>query len=128
MILDTSAIVAILLQEPEHESLQARLAAAPTLGVGTPTLLETAIVLSARLACDAQGILARFIQATDTTVVPFAEAHYTAAHQAWLRFGKGRHPAALNFGDCATYATAVLAGEPLLFTGNDFSQTDLEAA
>ncbi|MFH1572149.1 MAG: type II toxin-antitoxin system VapC family toxin [Gemmatimonadota bacterium] len=128
MILDTSAIVAILLREPEHESLRARLAGAPTLGVSAVTLLESAIVLSARLARDAQGILARFIQETDTTIVPFGEAHHPSAHQAWLRFGKGRHPAALNFGDCITYATALLAGEPLLCTGDDFPRTDLPLA
>ena len=128
MILDSSAIVAILLQEPEHEVLQSKLAAAPSLGVGTPTLLEAAIVLSARLERNAQGILARFIQETDTVAIPFSQAHYSAAHQAWLSYGKGRHPAALNFGDCAAYATAQLAGEPLLCTGNDFSQTDLEIA
>ena len=128
MILDSSAIVAILLQEPEYAALQTKLAAAPSLGVGTPSLLEAAIVLSARLERDAQGILARFIQATDAVVIPFGEAHYSAAHQAWLRFGKGRHPAALNFGDCAAYATALLAAEPLLCTGDDFSKTDLELA
>ena len=128
MILDSSAIVAILLREPEHEALQSKIAAAPSLGVGTPTLLETAIVLSARLERNAQGILARFIQETDTVAIPFSQTHYSAAHQAWLTYGKGRHPAALNFGDCATYATAQLADEPLLCTGDDFSQTDLELA
>ena len=128
MILDSSAIVAILLRESEHEALQSKLAAAPSLGVGTPTLLESAIVLSARLERNAQGILARFIQETDTVAIPFSQAHYSVAHQAWLSYGKGRHPAALNFGDCAAYATAQLAGEPLLCTGDDFSQTDLELA
>ena len=128
MILDSSAIVAILLREPEHEVLQSKLAAASSLGVGTPTLLEASIVLLARLERNAQGILARFIQETDTVAIPFSQAHYSTAHQAWLNYGKGRHPAALNFGDCAAYATAQLAGEPLLCTGNDFSQTDLELA
>ena len=128
MILDTSAIVAILLREPEHALLQTKLSGAPSLGVGTPSLLEAAIVLSARLDRDAQGILARFLQETDSVVIPFSEAHYSTAHQAWLKFGKGRHPAALNFGDCATYATARLAAEPLLCVGNDFSQTDLDLA
>jgi len=128
MILDTSAIVATLLREPGHETLRSRLAEARSLGVGTPTLLETSIVLSARLSLDAGGVLARFLQETETTAIPFGEAHCSAAHQAWLRFGKGRHPAALNFGDCATYATALLAGEPLLCTGEDFPQTDLALA
>ena len=128
MILDTSAIVAILLREPDHEALQAKLAVAPSLGIGTSSLLEAAIVLSARLKRDSQGIIARFIQETGAVVIPFTEAHYSAAHHAWLSFGKGRHAAALNFGDCATYATALLAAGPLLCTGNDFSQTDLDLA
>lgn len=128
MILDTSAIVAILLQEPSCASLCAKLGQAPAVAVGTTTLLEAAIVLSARLGRDAQGILARFLQETEGTAISFDEAHYSAAHQAWLRFGKGRHPAALNFGDCATYATALLSGEPLLCTGDDFARTDLPLA
>ena len=128
MILDSSAIVAILLREPGHADLQARLAAAPSVGVSTPTLLEAGIVLSARLDRDARGLLARFIQEAGVVVIPFSEAHYATAHQAWLAFGKGRHPAALNLGDCASYVTARLADEPLLCTGNDFPQTDLTLA
>ena len=128
MILDSSAIIAILLREPEHEVLRSKLSAAPTVGVGTPTLLEAAIVLSARLERSAQGMLARFMQETDTVAIPFSQAHYSAAHQAWLTYGKGRHAAALNFGDCAAYATARLAAEPLLCTGDDFPRTDLELA
>ena len=82
-------------------------------------------MLSARLERNTQGLLANFIQETETVVIPFTQAHYSAAHQAWLNYGKGRHPAALNFGDCAAYATALLAREPLLCTGGDFAQTDL---
>ncbi|MEW6756412.1 MAG: type II toxin-antitoxin system VapC family toxin [Candidatus Latescibacterota bacterium] len=128
MILDTSAIVAIMLREPGHEALQAKLASAAAVGVGAPTLVETAIVLSARLSMDAGGLLARFLQETSALVVPFGEAHYAAAHRAWMRLGKGRHPAGLNLGDCATYATALLAQEPLLCTGDDFPRTDLDLA
>lgn len=125
MILDSSAIIAILLKEPEHEDLRSALSAASSIGVSTPTLLETGIVLAARLQRDARGILARFIQETGVVVIPFSEAHYSAAHQAWLEFGKGRHAAALNLGDCAAYATARLANEPLLCKGDDFPKTDL---
>ena len=128
MILDSSAIVAILLREPGHTDLQAKLAAAPSLGVSTPTLLEAGIVLSARLDRDARGLLARLVQEAGVVVIPFSEAHCSSAHQAWLAFGKGRHPAALNFGDCVSYATARLADEPLLSTGDDFPQTDLPLA
>ncbi len=108
--------------------LQAKLAASPSLGISTPTLLEAAIVLSARLDRDARGLLARFIQEAGVVVIPFSEAHYACAHQAWLAFGKGRHAAALNFGDCASYAAASLADESLLCTGDDFPQTDLPLA
>ena len=128
MILDSSAIVAMVLREPDCELLLAKVGEARAMGVGSPTLVEPSILLSARLAIDSQGLVARFVQEVDVSIIPFDEAHHTAAHQAWLRFGKGRHPAALNFGDCLTYATARLAAEPLLCTGDDFAQTDLELA
>jgi ribonuclease VapC len=128
MIVDTSAITAIALQEPGFEELLEKLARASSVGVGAPTLTETAIVLSARLKQDARGLLARFLTEAAIATIPFGDAHYAAAVQAWLRYGKGRHPAGLNFGDCLTYATARLAEAPLLCTGDDFSQTDLEIA
>ena len=128
MILDTSAIVAMLLREPGHAALYRKVAGAPSVGVGAPTLVESGTVLSSRLRSDARGLLARFLQEAEATVVPFGEPHWAAAHQAWLRFGKGRHPAALNLGDCASYATAAVAREPLLCTGTDFPQTDLPLA
>ncbi len=86
------------------------------------------IVLSARLHRDARGLLARFCQEAGIVTIPFGEAHYSAAIDAWLRFGKGRHPAALNFGDCLSYAAASLAAEPLLFVGEGFTRTDLVLA
>ena len=128
MILDSSAVVALLLQEPGYRRLQTKVGAAASIGMGTANLLEASIVLAARLDRDAHPLLARFIQETDTAVIPFSEAHYSAAYRAWWTYGKGRHPAALNFGDCAAYATALLAAEPLLCTGDDFPQTDLELA
>jgi ribonuclease VapC len=128
VIVDTSAIVAIALQEPGFEELLAKLAKAQNTGVGVPTLVETAIVLSARLRQDARGILSRFLMEGSITTVPFGDAHLAAAVDAWLRYGKGRHMASLNFGDCLSYATAVLAGEPLLCVGNDFVHTDLSLA
>lgn len=128
MIVDTSAIVAIALQEPGFEELLAKLAKAQNTGVGVPTLVETAIVLSARLRQDARGILSRFLMEGSIATVPFGDAHLAAAVDAWLRYGKGRHMASLNFGDCLSYATAALAGEPLLCVGNDFVHTDLSLA
>ena len=126
MILDTSAVVAVVMQEPGHEALIDKLKGADRVGIGTPTLTETAIVLSARLDSDARGLIARLLSEGSIVTVPFADAHFGVALDAWWRFGKGRHRAALNFGDCMAYAVARVAQEPLLCTGDDFSQTDLE--
>ncbi len=128
MILDSSAIVALFLQEPGHEELRHKLVEATVIVMSAATLVETAIVLSARMQKDARGSLARFIEENQVIVTPFTEAHYGLAVTAWLKYGKGRHPAALNFGDCLSYATAKAAGMPLLCVGNDFSQTDLALA
>jgi ribonuclease VapC len=128
LILDSSAIVAILLRERAHASLLERLSRDPQPGAGAPTLAESAIVLVARLGVGGQTLLARFVQGANVATVPFSEEHWQVAAQAFARFGKGRHPAALNYGDCMTYATARLAAEPLLCTGDDFAQTDLELA
>ncbi len=128
MILDSSAIVAIVMREPEFEPLLERLASDPNPGIGAPTLAETAVVLSARLRRDARSLLSRLLSEASIAVVPFGEAHFGAAVEAWLRFGKGRHPAALNFGDCLSYAVARLADAPLLCVGNDFAKTDIPLA
>jgi len=128
VILDSSAIVSIALKEPDYEVLLNKLLMVEDAAIGAPTMVETAIVLSARLQMDARGLLARFIEEAGITLIPFSDAHYAMAVQAWLRFGKGRHPAALNFGDCLSYAAARLVDQPLLCKGNDFSQTDLKVA
>lgn len=128
MILDTSAVVAIALREPGYEELVAKLRAASTLGIGTPTLTEAGLVLSARLGVEPQSLLDRFLRDFGVVPVVFGEQHWREALEAFRRFGKGRHPAALNFGDCLSYAAARLAGHPLLFVGNDFSRTDIEVA
>jgi ribonuclease VapC len=127
VILDSSAVVAVALQEPGHERVLAAMSAASALGIGAPTLVETTIVLTARLGRDARGLASRLILEADVAVVPFTDAHFGTALDAWLRFGRGRHAAALNFGDCLAYATARVAGEPLLFTGADFARTDIPA-
>jgi ribonuclease VapC len=125
VILDSSAIVAILLRQPGYAPVLERLAEAAAAGVGAPTLAETGIVLAAKLGVPGRTLLARFVQESGLLVVAFGEEHWRSAVEAFIRFGKGRHAAALNFGDCMTYATARLAGEPLLCLGNDFAQTDL---
>ncbi len=124
MIIDSSALVAIVLQEPEADDLLRRMRDASSLAIGAATLLETGIVLSARLNDDARGLLARLLQESGIAVVDVTEAHFGVAMDAWLRYGTGRHAAALNFGDCLSYAIAVVAGEPLLCIGEDFPQTD----
>ncbi len=128
MIVDSSAIAAIFFQEPGFEVLLEKLANSGEAGIAAPTLVECSIVLSARLGQDVRGLLMRFLKEANMVVVPFTEAHYETAVSAWLKFGKGRHPAQLNFGDCMAYATAKLAGLPLLCVGDDFGQTDLMLA
>lgn len=128
MILDTSAILAVFFREPERDDFLSRIGAAPVVGVGAPTLAETAIVLAARLGAAAPRQLAQIVERASLVVVSFEAAHWQTAGEAWLRFGRGRHPAALNFGDCLAYATAKVAGEPLLCKGGDFAETDLVLA
>jgi ribonuclease VapC len=128
MVLDASAILAVLFQEPGHEPILSRIGEAAVVAVGVPTLVESAIVLSSRLRRDARGLVTDFLREADAEVIPFTLDHYYVAVDAFLRYGKGRHPAALNFGDCLSYATARLAGLPLIFTGDDFSKTDIMTA
>lgn len=128
MIVDSSVISGIILREPGWQGLVAKLAGATNPAVGAPTLAETGIVLAAKLGPRAPGVLSRFLAEAGLAVIPFGEAHWPTAIAAYARFGKGRHPASLNFGDCLTYAVASLAGQPLLFIGDDFSKTDLPAA
>lgn len=124
---DTSALVAVVLGEDDAErhldalrGTQARLSAV--------SHAEAAIVVEARQGPDAGRDLQILIEATIQEIVPVDIAHATAALAAWRRFGRGRHPASLNFGDCFSYAAARLAGTPLLFKGDDFSQTDIASA
>jgi ribonuclease VapC len=128
MIIDSSAILAVILKEPGYERVIHELAASPATRIGAPTHLETGIVLTARLGPRGKTVLARFLQENFIETVHFGEAHASVALDAYSRFGKGRHPAALNFGDCCTYAVAFLADEPLLCVGDDFAKTDLVLA
>jgi ribonuclease VapC len=125
MILDSSAIVAVVFQEAGHAELVDRIAAADEVAIGAPTLAEAAVVVSARLGTDARPLLSRLLAEGAIETLPFGEAHFGVAVGAWLRFGPGRHAARLNFGDCLAYASARVAGRPLLCVGDDFAQTDL---
>jgi ribonuclease VapC len=128
LILDASAVVALILGEPAAQDLVQKLAAGDELHIGAPTLVEAAIVLSHRLGPVASSLLERFLVELAVTVLPFDHHHWRLALDASRRFGKGRHAAALNFGDCLAYATARAAGMPLLSTGDDFTHTDLPLA
>jgi ribonuclease VapC len=96
--------------------------------VGAPTLVETGVVLAGRRGTPAGRELFDLVRELGITVVPFGEAEWQAALQAYGRFGRGRHKAALSFGDCLAYATAAVAGDTLLFVGDDFARTDIAAA
>jgi ribonuclease VapC len=98
---------------------------ADVIGVGAPTLVETSLVLSLRLGSGGERLLQRVLQAAEVDVLPFRADHWEVARTAYERFGKGRHPAGLNLGDCFSYATARVAGRPLLCVGDDFPLTDL---
>jgi ribonuclease VapC len=128
VIVDTSALVAITFAEPGYQDLIAKLTDAPSAGIGAPTLAETGLVLAARLGHDSRDLVVRLLDEFSIEEIPFGDRHWREAVDAYMRFGKGRHKARLNFGDCLTYAVARLANEPLLFVGDDFPETDLEAA
>jgi ribonuclease VapC len=125
MIVDSSVLLAIVFREDGWERLVDALTGADALGAGTPTLAETGIVLSARLNDAAHGLLERMLDEFGIQEIPFGEIHWREAVDAYRRYGRGRHPAGLNFGDCMTYATARLAGDALAYAGDDFAQTEL---
>ena len=127
IVVDSSALVAIVLGEPEAERLLAALSA-EVVAISAATLTEATIVVEARQGPDATRDLDLLVEGAVDEIVGFDLDHHRSALAAWRRFGKGRHPAALNFGDCLSHATAHLLGAPLLFQGEDFTQTDVAAA
>jgi ribonuclease VapC len=128
MVLDTSALLALLLDEPEADAFRAALEEDATRLVSAATLLETAIVIEARKGEAGGRELDLFIHKAEIVVVPADADHVTAARRAYRRFGRGRHAAGLNFGDVFAYALANTSGEPLLFKGEDFTKTDVSRA
>jgi ribonuclease VapC len=126
--LDSSALIAILFGEHGHLDLIDRILAADHVRVGTPTMVETSIVFASRRRADAAGEVEALLQELGVTIVPFGEAEWHTAVRAFLRFGRRRHAAALNFGDCLAYAAAVVANDSLLFVGDDFARTDVTPA
>jgi ribonuclease VapC len=128
VILDSSAVVAVIRREEGEERLLQAIDDADQVGIGTPTLTETSIVLVRLMGVAGRLALGRFLERNRIVSIPFEARHWNVAAQAYIRYGKGRHPAALNYGDCMTYATAHIAEHPLLFTGEDFAKTDIPAA
>ena len=128
MILDSSALVAIALDEPGRAELVARINTADTIAIAAPSLAEVGIVLSARTGQDASELVEELLAVSDAIVIEFGPRHWQVAVSAWWRFGRSRHPASLDFGDCLTYAAAQVAGEPLLARGDDFARTDIQLA
>ena len=126
MVIDTSAILAILLQEPAADRLMSAVEADRTRLVSAPTVVEASLVLLGRYGEAGDPPLDRLLRGIGAEIVPVGEEQVALARDGALRFGRGRHPAALNFGDCFSYALSVERGEPLLFVGDDFSQTDVE--
>lgn len=121
-------MVAAVFGEPGHEELERKMRESDLLAIGAPTLVETEMVLIRNFGETANAILSRFLKRLSVVVVPFGEQHWEAAIEAFGRYGKGRHSASLNLGDCMSYATAHIAELPLLYVGDDFAQTDIQAA
>jgi ribonuclease VapC len=128
MVIDTSAIVAIAFNEPDAASLEQRIANDPVRVISAATVLEAAMVIEARLGEPGGSELDLWLHKVGVEIIAVEAEHADQARRAWRRYGKGRHPAGLNYGDCFSYALAALTGEPLLYKGNDFSQTDIRAA
>jgi ribonuclease VapC len=128
MVIDTSAILAILQQEPEANRLLRAIVQAPRRLLSAVSFFEAAMLARYRAGDVGSADYDRLLTLLNLEVVPVTERQAQIARDAHRRFGKGLHPAGLNFGDCFTYALAAESGEPLLFKGSDFSRTDLRAA
>ena len=128
MIIDSSAVVEILLDQPDAQRFVDAISGAERCRMSTATFLEMAIVLEGRGGAAAARQLDQFMERSAIELVPVTVEQAEAARDAWRRFGKGNHPARLNFGDCFAYALAATTGEPLLCKGKDFALTDIELA
>lgn len=129
MTLDSSVVIAILFAEAGYLDLIDRILQADHVRVGAPTLVEISLVFAGRQkAAGSTGAVDGLLKELGVTVVPFGEREWPLAVEAFQQFGRGRHAAGLNFGDCLAYASAVAAGDSLLFVGDDFAQTDITRA
>lgn len=128
MIIDTSAIVAILSDEPERRAFNEAIDEADSCLISAATFVEASIVIESSRGYDGLRDFDLFMATAGIQIVPVDEEQAQAAREAFRRYGKGRHPAALNYGDCFSYALAETSGLPMLFKGGDFSQTDIRPA
>ena len=125
MVVDSSAILAILLAEADRERITNLILEAETRAISAANVLEIGIVLESRRGETAGREFDLFLNQASIDIVPVDAEHVEIARLAWRRYGKGRHPAGLNFGDCFAYALAKVTGSPLLYKGADFGLTDL---
>lgn len=125
MVLDTSALLAILQDEPERRSLNEAIEAAESRVMSAANFVEASIVIESRYGAEGLRELDRFLDRAGVDLIGVDVEQGTVARDAFSRFGKGRHPAGLNFGDCFAYALARILAQPLLQKGDDFSKTDL---
>lgn len=125
MVIDTSAIVAILFDEPERSALTSAIEQADTRYMTTATFVEASIVVEARHGTDGLRELDLLVERAEIELIAVDPTQAREARRAWSRFGKGRHPAALNYGDCFSYALATTESRPLLCKGDDFARTDV---
>ena len=128
MIVDSSALLAVLNREPDCERLETAIQTAASCQMSMANILETSIVIESRGGAEAGRELDAFLERAAIEPVPVTISQLEAARRAWRQYGKGRHPAGLNFGDCFAYALARTTGEPLLYKGDDFARTDIPAA
>ncbi len=128
MIVDTSAVIAILFAEPDAKTYAQAIANAESCRMSSATLVEASIVTDVQTKNAGSRQLDAFIRRAGIAIEPVTEEHAHIARQAYADFGKGRHPAALNYGDCFSYALAKATGEPLLFKGADFRKTGITSA
>jgi ribonuclease VapC len=128
MVIDSSALIAVVRREPEGEGFLRIMREAFPLRVAASTVVETSVVILSRFGEAGLSDLESVLIDTSVEIMPFTGVQAKLAIDAFRRYGKGRHPAGLNFGDCLSYALAKATGEPLLFKGDDFSQTDIKRA
>jgi ribonuclease VapC len=125
MVIDTSAVIAVLTDEPERRQFVEAIESAEVRFMSTASYVETAIVIEARHGAEGVRDLDRLIERAEVELMALDVRQAKLAAEAFRRYGNGRHPAGLNYGDCFSYALAMALDEPLLFKGNDFSQTDV---